>query len=82
MKKVVEKANVLTDDFDNDLYYNLEEFQKEENYELGMNQGKKDKSIEIAKNLLRKNLPDKDIIEVTNITIEELKEIKNENNHD
>ena len=73
MEKVREKLESLTDDFDNDLYYNLEEFQKEENYELGM----KTKSIEIAKNLLRKNLSDKDIIEVTNITIEELKEIKN-----
>ena len=73
MEKVREKLETLTDDFDNDLYYNLEEFQKEENYELGM----KAKSIEIAKNLLRKNLSDKDIIEVTNITIEELKEIKN-----
>ena len=78
MKKIVEKVSTLTDDFDNDLYYDLEEFQKEENYELGM----KAKSIEIAKKLLKLNVDIDIIIKSTSLTLDEIEEIKNENNHD
>ena len=73
MKKIVEKVNALPDNFDNDLYYNLEEFQKEENYELGM----KATSIEIAKKLYKDKMPINKIIEYTGLSKEEIDEIIN-----
>ena len=72
MEKGREKLESLTDDFDNDLYYNLEEFQKEENYELGM----KAKSIKIAKNLLKLNVDIDIIIKPTNLTLDEIEKVK------
>lgn len=77
MKKVVEKVSTLTDDFANELYYDREEIINEYSYDLGVEETK----IEIIKNLLRKNISEEDILEITNITIEELKEIKNSLNN-
>jgi len=77
MKKVVEKVSTLTDDFANELYYDKEEIINEYSYDLGVEETK----IEIIKNLLRKNISEEDILEITNITIEQLEEIKNSLNN-
>lgn len=71
MEKVREKLESLTDDFDNDLYYDLEEFHKAEDYELGM----KNKAIEIAKKMLKNNKDISEIIEYTELSKEEIDEL-------
>ena len=39
--------------------------------------GKKERNIEVAKIMLKKHIPMKDIIEITELTEEELKKLKN-----
>ena len=78
MEKVRDKMETLTEDFDNDLYYNLEEFQEAETYELGM----KDKAVEMAKKLLKDNITLDKIIEYTELPKEDVEEIINESNHE
>ncbi|MCM1053662.1 MAG: hypothetical protein NC483_06800, partial [Ruminococcus sp.] len=74
----------LTKDFMDGLYYDLEAFKDREAYELGTDAGKeegikegeKNKTIEIAKNLLIKNkLSYEDIGDATGLTIKEIEEI-------
>ena len=45
-------------------------------YEKGIEKGTIQSKLEIAKNLLKKNMPDESIIEIVDISNEELKEIK------
>ena len=39
--------------------------------------GKKERNIEIAKKLLRKNMPIEQIAEITDLTVEEIRKLKN-----
>ena len=45
--------------------------------EAGKNEGKKERNIEVAKNLLKKKMPMKDIIEITELTEKEILNLKN-----
>ena len=45
-------------------------------YDFGLNDGKNKKSIEIAKNLLNKNMSIEDISDVTGLTIEEINNLR------
>ncbi len=75
MKKVNDKLNDLTDDFDSILFYDREEFKRLESEELGETR----KAKEIAKNLLNLKLNINLISEGTGLTIEEIKELQEEN---
>jgi len=85
MKKVVEKVSALTEDFAKELYYDREEIINEYSYDLGKEEGikqdVKERNVEIAKTLLRKKFSDEDIIEIANITLEELNDLKNNINN-
>ena len=50
----------------------------EQGIEKGTIQGEYNESLEIAKNLLKKEMPDEDIIEIEGITKEDLDKIKND----
>ncbi len=75
MKKVNEKLEDLTDDFDNILFYDYEEFKKLESEELGETA----KAKEIAKNLLELKIDIETITKATGLTTEEIKELQEEN---
>ena len=68
-------------------YYDIEESHKQEiadsyntGYDKGMdkgiNQGKSERNIEIAKTMLQKNMNVKDIVDITGLSLEEIKELQ------
>ena len=65
----------LTPEEDAEFILNTE---KSISYDEGLEKGKKNKQIEIAKNLLKTNLIFEDISKATGLSIEELEKIKNE----
>lgn len=81
MEKVVEKIDDMEDTWPESLYYNKDEFVKmsiqESQKEEAYNEGKLETTIEIIKKLLIKGISDDEIIELTEITKEELDNIKN-----
>ena len=77
MEKVNKKLEFLTDEFGN-LYYDKEAHMDSVYYELGTKEGAKNKSIEIAKNLIQMNLNIDDIIKITSLTKEEVVKLKEE----
>ena len=80
MEKMVDEAKELTDNFDSLLYYDYDELKKQEAYELGeasgVEQGVEQNKVEIALNMLKKNMDTKLICEVTGLTHDELNVIK------
>jgi len=71
MEKVRNKMSALTEDFMEGLYYDREEYINQISYE----EGKKERNIEIAKNMLKENI-DTDMIEkVTGLTQEEIEKL-------
>ena len=88
MEKMVDEAKELTDNFDSLLYYDYDELKKQEAYELGeasgveqgvelgIEQGIEQNKVEIALNMLKKNMDTKLICEVTGLTHDELNVIK------
>ena len=80
MEKMVDEAKELTDNFDSLLYYDYDELKKQEAYELGeasgVEQGVEQNKVEIALNMLKKNMDTKIICEVTGLTHDELNIIK------
>lgn len=58
--------------------YNMKQEGIEEGKKDGITEGKKEKQIEIAKRLLKKNMDIKEIQEITELTLEEKKEISSE----
>ena len=64
-------------------YYDLEEAHKQDlsdsyetGYDDGMNKGKNIRNIEIAKNLLKQNLPIQSISLATGLSIEEIEQLQ------
>ena len=49
---------------------------KSEGYSSGLNDGESKKSIEIVKNMLKKNMSIEDISDVTGLTIEEINNLR------
>ena len=88
MEKMVDEAKELTNNFDSLLYYDYDELKKQEAYELGeasgveqgvelgIEQGIEQNKVEIALNMLKKNMDTKLICEVTGLTHDELNVIK------
>lgn len=76
MEKMVDEAKELTDNFDSLLYYDYDELKKQEAYELGETSGVERNKVEIALNMLKKNMDTKLICEVTGLTHDELNIIK------
>ena len=81
MERVNKKLEFLTDEFGN-LYYDKEAYMDAVYYELGTKDGieigAKNKSIEIARNLIQMNLKIDDIIKITSLTKEEVVKLKEE----
>ena len=73
MEEVKKKIFELTEDDWKELYYNPEEIINEYSFDKGVEHERK----EIAKNLLELNISISDIMKATNLTIEEINEIKN-----
>lgn len=71
MEKVRNKILDLTEEEWKDFYYNPEDELEEIRIE-----SKKEEKIEIAKNMLNKNMTINDISEITGLTLEEIKELK------
>ena len=76
MEKMVDEAKELTDNFDSLLYYDYDELKKQEAYELGEASGVLQNKVEIALNMLKKNMDTKLICEVIGLTHDELNIIK------
>ena len=78
MKKVMDKSEKLTNEFLDGLYYDYDEFKKAELYQAGMNDGINDNIKNIAKTMLNKKYPLKDISEITGLKIEDIKKLTKE----
>ena len=64
-------------------YYDIEEAHKQEladsyntGYDKGIDQGKQERNIEIAKNLLKQDLSIEKISQATGLSIEEIRELQ------
>lgn len=79
MEKVKNKVSSLTDDFEQELFYNREEFINECSREIGEKEGEKKKSLEIAKNMLEEKSDIDFIIRVTGLSLEEINSLKENN---
>ena len=76
VKKVNENPdffNYMTKEEDEEKCHNTE---IKEAIDIGKNEGKKERNIEVAKNLLKKNMSMKDIMEITELTEEEIIKLK------
>ena len=76
VKKVNENPdffNYMTKEEDEEKCHNTEII---EAIDIGENEGKKERNIEVAKNLLKKNMSMKDIMEITELTEEEIIKLK------
>ncbi len=71
MRDISKIFNIDIEDLDKQLYYDYDEYMKEVSYE----QGEIDKQKSIIKNMLNKNYPKKEIMELTNLKEEELNKI-------
>ena len=80
--------NNYSNNLKNLIYYNPDEeaekirltdlhFAREDGFELGISQGKKEKSIDIAKKLQKKGMSLEEISEITRLTKEEIKNLHN-----
>lgn len=78
MDKVNEKLEDLTKEFGS-LYYDKEEYENDVKFELGENKGKeigrKERSIEIAKKMLKEKLDINLISKLTELTKEEIENL-------
>ena len=71
MRNISKIFNIDIEDLDKQLYYDYDEYMKEVSYE----QGEIDKQKSIIKNMLNKNYPKEEILELTNLKEEELNKI-------
>lgn len=76
MDEVQKKLDLLNENLDYLLYYDGDEIKRQAAYELGMSDGETKGKLEIAKTLLQRNIPIQDIIEITHLNIEEIKELE------
>ena len=72
MRDISKIFNIDIEDLDKQLYYDYDEYMKEVSYEQGEIDGVLKKQKEIIKNMLDKNYPKKEIMELTNLTEETL----------
>lgn len=71
MRDISKIFNIDIEDLDKQLYYDYDEYMKEVSYE----QGEIDNRKKIIKNMLNKNYPKEEIMELTNLKNEELNKI-------
>ena len=77
MAKIVDVVHKMTDDFDKRFYYDEEEVKRLE-YQAGMEKGIEQRTIEIAKSMLKKNYDVSEISNITNLSIEDIQRLKEE----
>lgn len=75
MRDISKIFNIDIEDLDKQLYYDYDEYMKEVSYEQGEIDGILKNQKEIIKNMLNKNYPKKEIMELTNLKEEELNKI-------
>ncbi len=78
MAKVNNKLNELTSDFDSLLYYDKEEILREDSFDAGLEKGKKEKAIVIAKKMLQLNEPLEKIVAITELSQDEILKLEKE----
>ena len=74
-KKAYENKCILEDAIE-DSYSSGYDSGKSEGYSSGLNDGESKKSIEIVKNMLKKNMSIEDISDVTGLTLEEINNLR------
>ena len=82
MRDISKIFNIDIEDLDKQLYYDYDEYMKEVSYEQGEIDGILKNQKEIIKNMLSKNYPKKEIMELTNLKEEELNKIIKDIKHD
>ena len=75
MRDISKIFNIDIEDLDKQLYYDYDEYMKEVSYEQGEIDGVLKNQKEIIKNMLNKNYPKKEIMELTNLNEQTLNEI-------
>ena len=75
MRDISKIFNIDIEDLDKQLYYDYDEYMKEVSYEQGEIDGILKNQKEIIKNMLNKNYPKEEIMELTNLKEEELNKI-------
>ena len=82
MAKITREVKNSSDDFDNLLRYNRDVIfdgnEKQETFEDGIERGIKQKAIEVAKAMLKKNYNVNDISEITELSLDEVEKLKEE----
>ena len=82
MAKITREVKNSSDDFDNLLRYNRDVIfdgnEKEEAFEDGVERGIKQKAIDVAKAMLKKNYNVNDISEITELSLDEVEKLKEE----
>ena len=76
MKYIMDQKAIRQNGYEEGVKYGREEGTKE-GIEIGIKQGKKETNLKVAKDLLSLNLPVEKIMEITNLTKEEIEQIKN-----
>ena len=75
MRDISKIFNIDIEDLDKQLYYDYDEYMKEVSYEQGEIDATLKRNKEIIKNMLNKNYPKEEILELTNLKEEELERI-------
>ncbi len=82
MAEIIREVKNSSDDFDNLLRYNRDVIfdgnEKQETFEDGIERGIKQKAIEVAKAMLKKNYNVNDISEITELSLDEVEKLKEE----
>lgn len=80
MKKVYKKMDDLTGEFDDILFYNKEEYESNVAFEMGEEKGKTETQLEIAKEMLKLNIPKDIILTTTKLSEKKLQALQQEIN--
>ena len=76
MEKVSERLKIFEEEFDALLFYDKEEYVKACSYDQGVEQGIELEKIRITKNLLKKNVDEELISEITGLSMDNIEKIK------
>ncbi len=80
MKKVCDKLMALSEDFDKDLYYDLDEYLEAIAYEKGIEQGIEQGILNTAKNMIKEGIEIEIICKVTKLSPKEIEKLQKEQN--
>ncbi|MBR6294863.1 MAG: hypothetical protein IKR40_00105 [Treponema sp.] len=75
-RQKAEVIGMILEEFNEEIYKkNIREEGYDEGYSNGINAGQRQKSFEVAENMLRKGIPKETISECTGLSVEQVKEI-------